>query len=353
MTQPEILPHEAPEVGVILPCTQEEFGAFISKLLGRPQVIRGIAFGVFDIARQDVENTYHLIDQRVQQNGGTLVEFNIRIGYDDNSSVELRSLAEFAAYREVRQLVSNGLTLSWTYIIRFPGAKVPEKQTIDITFSTTETSEVVYRIALPYEGFRIREPHIRYEIAHTNRTWGADMESLIDDHISTLVEKETGVRTFVAAHRGWFAGGAAIVFIVLSTLGALAAAEAIAKAQVAQIGPIVPTPNVTTAVLSQQVANLSELVANGRWHRFGFMQSLFFIVSLLGALLLSIWVSTAAENTKPSFLQLTDKSIKERAKKLEAMKKGWWNFIASLTVTVATGTLTRVVFFYVSKWWLN
>ncbi|PCC23560.1 hypothetical protein CIK78_16715 [Halomonas sp. JB37] len=114
--------------GIMLPCTPEDFGEFVSGLLGKPQTIEKGFSGPFDVSRQDVINTFHLVDQRVrQQNEASLVHFTIRILYEDSSSVLLNGLDEMEHYTEVKPLVSTGVVLSWSYLIKFQNKKNSRK----------------------------------------------------------------------------------------------------------------------------------------------------------------------------------------------------------------------------------
>jgi hypothetical protein len=138
-SNPEVLREHAAasSTAVMLPCEPDQFRDFIAGLLGKPQTIDQLIDGQYEIKKSDIENLYHLLDQRVStQSAGTLVQFSVRILYDDNSSVLLNSLADFASYNEVKPLVSVGVSLSWTFLIHFYNKKFPEKQQIDISFLT-------------------------------------------------------------------------------------------------------------------------------------------------------------------------------------------------------------------------
>src|SRR5712691_8863385 len=123
-----------PKFAVMIPCAQEDFAKFISGLLGKRQTLSRLHRAPFDVSRKEIENTYHLVHQRVtQQNEASLVQFTVRIVYDDDSSVLLNSFDDFLHYNEIRPLASIGAHLSWTYLIRFPDRKSPEKQEIEVS----------------------------------------------------------------------------------------------------------------------------------------------------------------------------------------------------------------------------
>lgn len=157
---------------VVLPCPPDQFRDFIAGLLGRAQTIESVVDGPFEVDKHSVENLFHLIQQRIgSQNEATLVQFTSRVIYNDNSSVLLNSLESFLTYNEVKPLISVGLHLSWTYLIKFQNKPFPEKQGIVISFDTTGRSmsfqgvgalQLVYRDASP----------VKLRIEHTDRTWG-------------------------------------------------------------------------------------------------------------------------------------------------------------------------------------
>ena len=135
---------EKKPLAIMLPCSQSEFGDFISGLLGKPQTIGRQFTGVFEVTKEDIENTYHLVNQRVhQQNEATLIQFTVKVVYHDNSSVLLNSFGDFLKYNEVRPIVSVAAHLNWTYLIRFRDKKSPEKQEIELSFSADWNSRYV------------------------------------------------------------------------------------------------------------------------------------------------------------------------------------------------------------------
>lgn len=123
---------------IALPCAPEDFSSFVGGLLGKPQTISKAYAGSFEIRHADLTSAYHLVVQRVrQQNQANLIQFTVRLVYDDDSSVLLNSYDDFANYSEVRPLVVTQAHLSWTFLVKFEDhRKHPEKQVIDLSFIT-------------------------------------------------------------------------------------------------------------------------------------------------------------------------------------------------------------------------
>src|SRR4051812_22283351 len=99
---------------VSLPCTPDTFKQFVSGLLGSAQTIERSFAGTFELEHSEINNIFQLVNQRVtQQNESSLLEFTIKLIYNDKSSVLLNSLSEFEHYREVRPIASSCAHLSW------------------------------------------------------------------------------------------------------------------------------------------------------------------------------------------------------------------------------------------------
>jgi hypothetical protein len=202
---------------IVLPCPPDQFREFIAGLLGRPQTISRYFVEPIEVGRADAENLYHLLEQRISsQNDATLVQFTARIVYDDDSSVLLNSFSDFAAYQEIKPLMSTGLHLSWTYLVQFQNKSFPEKQTIDVSFRAqpADGSDVRY-INEVWSFPGIRQPYLPayIRIQHTDRTWGTDIEALLSGQIKTLEQAVSRARRFANEWSG--------------TIGFLTAASAI------------------------------------------------------------------------------------------------------------------------------
>jgi hypothetical protein len=210
---------------VVLPCPPDQFREFIAGLLGRPQTIEGYVTGPFEVTRQDTENLYHLIDQRISsQNEATLVQFTARISYDDNSSVLLNSLRDFLSYNEVKPLKSTALHVSWTYLIKFPAKAFPEKQVIQATFgSGINRRSLVYREQYRFIELADEEwpgGGMTLRIEHTDRTWGTDIEGLIRGHLELLKKPVSRARRLTKRFSGTIGFiTAAIALLICLVLG--------------------------------------------------------------------------------------------------------------------------------------
>jgi hypothetical protein len=172
------------QYSIVIPCAPQDFGKFISGLLGQGQIIEGYVSDSFAVRREDIENLYHLVTQRVaQQNGGTLVQYTLRIGYDDDSSVQYSSLADFREYAEIKTRASVSYHAKWTFLIKFPDRDAPERQQVEVTFNS-RSFLLPNRVTTVFAP-RMRPVGFHFRIEHTARTWGVDIESLLSNHLRT------------------------------------------------------------------------------------------------------------------------------------------------------------------------
>lgn len=342
---------DEPSYAIALPCSQEDFGTFIGSLLGKPQTISKAYRGAFEIKREDIHNSYHLVIQRVQQqNKATLIQFSVKLVFDDNSTVLLNSYDDFFAYSEVRPLVVVQAHLSWVFIVTFQDRNHPEKQEIDLSFITTapgglaifetDDSPVIPIAKLISGGI------ISFRIRHTARTWGADIESLLTGHIKHIILPQSKSRDFAQRHSGKIAITLALTFF-LGTVGACAAsANHISIEQLQALSPLINNPNVT----DQKVDKLLELVASGFWGKYFFSVFVFTIFSFVAATLLGTWAEISADTRRPSYILLTKKSEQHKAESDKTYRFKWWSFLGSIAVSIATGIASNLLF---TNYWVG
>lgn len=324
------------QYNILLPCTPETFAEFVSSLLGSPQTIERRFIGAFELTRADVENLYHLIQQRVlQQNKASLVEFAVDILYGDGSSVRLTSLRDFQHYTEVRSLVSVGAHLTWVYLITFQDKAAPEKQQIDLTFHAGHRND-------PEESglflLNIRAGYLSFRIAHTARTWGVDLESLLAGHIDGLLKKESRAKTFIIRHSAKLGVIAALVTYLIVVFGSFLATRRFAAWQLDKI----------QAALALQVAEkidfLTARYAEGSWTQFNLLLTVFLLAALIGAIAIGLWVSDSGENRPRSFVLLSRKAEEDRVEALRKRQKQWLIFGASVITSVLSGFVANALF---------
>jgi hypothetical protein len=336
---------QKPQFSIALPCEPENFTDFISSLLGKPQTLSKAYSGSFEIKHNDIESVYNLVSQRVnQQNQASLIQFTIRLVFDDNSTVLLNSLEDFKSYTEVRPLIATQTHLSWSFLVKFQDREHPEKQEIEMSFVTkgvggiaifdSEDSPIIPISRLIGGG------HISFRVSHTARTWGADIESLLSGQIKHILLPESKVREFTRKHSGKISMALSITFFVCSIIACFYSAGKISQEQISLLKPLLDDP----AQVGQKLNMLLELMASGFWGKFFFSVFVFTIFSLFTAILLAVWVETTADTKQPSYILLTKKSEQYKEKADKKYNNKWRSFIASIIVGVSTGIVGNIIF---------
>lgn len=326
---------------VILPVSEEEFAKFIGTLLGKPQTIENVFPTPFDLEKSDIINCFHLVDQRVrQQNKATLVQFSVRINYDDSSSVLLNSLEAFETYREVKPLTSVSADLSWTYLIKFEDKEVAEKQVIELSISANNRLQYV----VANSGFvfmrstEFRRNGFVLRIQHTARTWGADIENLLAGQIRSWEKKDAPWKEFLRRFAGWIGMLTGLIFFVLLIWGYFAATSSmIADFRLAA----------EQALSGDSTSRLDFLIqASGhnpiidRQNYIG----LVIVFGLIASLILAAFVTSLGEEMPPSYLVLSEAAKRART---ESKRERRWTigyFLGSILISTASGVLSRYMF---------
>lgn len=329
---------------VMLPCEPGQFKEFISGLLGKPQTITQNMRGVFSIAKQDVINFNYLITQRIeQQNHGTLVQFTIRIVFDDGSSVLLNSLADIETYHEIRPVISTQVHLSWVFLLQFKDRSFPEKQVIDVSFTTGGGSVFSYErgeeVIVRGLGL-LQQGSAAFRIQHTARTWGSDMQALLDNHLKSILVKESSLRVFLRNHSGKFSVGTAFIIFLWASAAVYRHGQNLIEEQNRAVLKI---KGVGVDVLSK-LDYLINTVSTGLWERFFLVSLAYTLIAFVLSLAIGILIETRADTTHPSFILLTPKAELNKTTMMGKYNSKLFQFIASIAIGLFTGIVGNYIY---------
>ena len=186
--------------------TREQLQSFLRNTSKGSKVIFGALRGVFDLSRNDIENFFHLVDQRVgEQNTCSESLCEVAVYYNDGTSRKFPTVDDFNSYSETRDRVPTVLTMHIVHLIAFPDSDIPEKQQIDIEIRTSEhTSETIDMVTsdkrLRMAGDKVQigvgnentdYGMVSYTINHSRISWGLDLEGHISSQIQKLLEVPT------------------------------------------------------------------------------------------------------------------------------------------------------------------
>lgn len=339
----------AEKYAVLLPCEPDEFSHFVSGLLGKPQTIEKYFHGAFELSREQVSNTFHLVNQRInQQNVASLIQFTVKIIYDDNSSVLLNSLDDFEHYNEVRPLKSVGVTLSWTYLIRFQQKNAPERQQIDLTFraGSSGAGDLIVEdgVLISRRRSYLGPSGISLRINHTDRTWGVDIESLLTGHVKTLFVAQNKTASFLSKNSekiGLFVG---IVFFLGSIVGAYFSTRKFIDSYLRAVSSLSKGVKNHSDLLFSKIDFLMDIITKGVWPRYILSIIIFILICIIISIVLGIWVAAKADNSPRSFVLLSKSAEEEWKHILNKTKRDWLVFCVSIVASIITGILANIIF---------
>lgn len=179
--------HEDNEIA--LPVDKENLGRFVSSLLGQPQSLEKIFTKPFIANHEYFINLMALITQRLkQQNDYKIVSFNANITYTDETRRQITTFEAFQHFSETLKVKSSGLKINLVTLVNFPQKDIPEKQEIDIRFYAS--AKELRKYIVDVSGV------ISVEIRHTERTWGDDMLTIIENSFNDIWVKESIQKRF-------------------------------------------------------------------------------------------------------------------------------------------------------------
>lgn len=342
---PTIEIHDPQKGYLTLPFDAEQFQQFIKGLLGKPQTITKRIRGSFEIQLKDLQNFHDLIEQRItQQNGGKLIQLKTKIIYNDESSVLLSSYEELVTYNEVKPVISVAVRMSWSYLIKFQEKDVPEKQEIELAFISNPIPNVVEEddipIIFPQSG------QIRLAIQHTARTWGSDIEALLTNQINSILIKPKRIVNFFKKHSTKLGTIVAALFLIGSLLGIYIANKKFNYNQVEKVSGLTSDPNVS---LSQKTDYLLNFLAKNDQSYISIYNQVFFLFSLVIAIILGFWVESLADYKQNSFVILTREAKQNADRVRRKQEKRPLIFLFSLLISIVTGVLSNYLFAWITK----
>jgi hypothetical protein len=274
-----------------------------------------------------------------------LIQFTSTIHFDDGTSVEVESLDGLKTYSEVRPLVSTGVVLTWVYLVSFNNVPTPEKQQIEVKIDTRA------RPRKPVHPFPFGEPEedaISYRVSYTARTWGADIENLLRDHIRSLIIPEhSNLRSFVRRWRTYVMNFIALtsfaVFLRVGKSGAdwISRRTSANYDQIADAG-LSPTDQIIKK-LDYMYSTLSGTV---------FVSAMAVILLYLGGTLIISYIAESAISDeiappRPAFVLLTRNAEYAKRAALKKYEKNWTVFFATFAVASLAGVAGNILTWYI------
>jgi hypothetical protein len=349
-TLPSVTNNES--INLSLPIKKRELGNFISGLLGQQQTIERDINAKFDINHLWVMNLHEMINQRIlQQADAHLTDFSAVIYLEKGLKRKFKSVEALRTYSETKKLIPIGIKIIWFYLIHFPNKNYPEKQ--QITFSaqihaqsrsklhdSSKRNKSESVIANSIIAASIHST-INYQIDHTERTWGDDIETIISNEVHDIIRDETLKDTLFNYSRLILSLG--ILFFSFSypiyskytsqnsTIDKLMQ-DYIVKLQKSDLDSI--------AVVNEKVDYLATMI-NVLGSRDG---ELFELLLFMFGPIISIVILRITRKNTSSFLVFSKQSEEQRKLKLKKEKRSFVILIASFALSILTGIVANYGF---------
>jgi len=172
---------------------------------------------------------------------------------------------------------------------------------------------------------------VRTDINHTARTWGVDIDSLLDGHIKTLRRKQGVLRKWISNHSGRVGIIAGSFFLISTYLAGYRAANGFLNEQLLRLQHFAQPTGTAAPTISDKLDFMLQLIAEGSWARFSFFIGMSAVFLLLFSVIFGIVIGTFAENSPCSFVVLSDRAKERREETLRKESRRWLSFLGSLS----------------------
>lgn len=333
---------ENEEQMVQVPIKRKDFGDFITNLLGQPETIRDKKIGTYTANLEWLIHLHHLLDQRIkQQANSSLVDFSAFFNYVDAPERKLTSIDSFLAFNEVKIVKTKGVKLTWTYLISFPNKPTPEKQEISLTLQKDRTEIVHLGGSRVTRHTTSKNGLAAYSISHTERTWGDDIQTLIDKELDNLFEKDKWYEKAI----GWFVIFLSLAFFVAGIIVPDLVEQLIIERDINEIYSSLLPDGSTLSNLSmdEKITLIAELLdPNNQLHRVNIWYR---AVSFICGVFLAGFTVASFERVKESFIIVTAEDKKHQKLCRSKNNMSLVKKVFSFSIAVAAGVLGNYAYY--------
>lgn len=345
---------------LVIPCPPDQFGEFISNLLGKPQIISKVIPGNFSVSHEEICNFFHIIQHRVhEQQQASLVQFAVKTFYNDGSAFEVNSIEEFVSYAEIKPLIPVSISIIWVYLVKFSNRNAPERQQIDVSIrinnkkydgnhlnvDDTDDFAVGAIQARRFGPFSPNTGFITFRISHTARSWGMDIEGLLTTHTNNIVrDKENRFREWIRRRAGTL--GFLIFFLNLVFFLSVGYRILVSQWQnrMNEYRRLLIGSSETMVSLQTKIDFVAERLT-GRDTLFWVVMGITYIlISIILCSFIGLFSCDKAESNMPSFIVLSKKSSDYRDNVMRSYHKNFMTFSITFVYSLASGVLGNILF---------
>lgn len=346
------------EMSLNIPINKKELGEFIYGLLGQQQSIERIYNIKFDINHNWLINLHELLNQRVhRQADATLVSFTLVVYLEEGLKRTFTSIEAFKAYSETRKQLPVGVKIVWGYLVQFPDKEHPEKQQISFSAhkhsDSSEDKKEISKNKYSLESILNRmlsseseRSSIRFQIDHTERTWGDDLEVIISNHIDEISRKDSSTDVLYDLSRFLLAlliFGAGIFYPLFLKLVNYSEKIHNVISDYLLLSNVEP---ISLDLINTKINKISELVALNATKD---ENSFFIAISMVVGTIIAIVMLELTKRKTFSFLVLSNESVKYREDKLKKEKRSGIILIASFGISIIGSIIASYSYTWLSN----
>jgi len=344
---------EDDEVAIFLPIKKKDFGGFISGLLGQQQSIERDILIKFDINHAWLVNLHEMISQRIhQQAEAHLTSFTTVIYFEDGLKRTFTSVDAFKSYSETKKLIPVGVKVIWYYLIKFPGKNLPEKQQITFSASIYSLKDKQSKYSKLESGILntiIGESEIsalNYQIDHTERTWGDDIEAIISNQVNEVIRGSQIKDTLFNLSRILLALMVIIFCLIYPVYNDISGTNKLMSEALINYSALRDSVGSSINSVNKKldhIVNMIDILSRRNDSRLGGLLILF-----SGPAFAFILLRLTRKDTH-SFLVFSKESEKNRELKLKQERRSTWILIGSFALSVLAGIIGNYSFAWMIK----
>ena len=338
---------ETSTYNIMLPCTQDDFAQFMSGLLGKSQTNEKKISGSFVIKQRDISDIYSLLEQRIkQQNNGNLLQFSVKVFFDDDSSSLFTDINSFLTSRDIYSRKTIRIFMQWVYLIKFEDKKIPEKQTISVACQSNSYS-LSDNIILPYS--KKTYGNIFISIEHTARTWSNDIEMLLTKYFEKKQIIPRKLKTFMFNNSGKFGTIFGIVLFAIFIIGGFVSGNIISS----HISNNALSLVNSTDEIEKKIDIIINLFSQSIWPKYYFIFIWYLIISVILSIVFGMTLSDKISDPNEFHIiitevdeQIYDDIIKEKSKEPKSI-------LINVIFGILTGLIGNFLFYLITNYFLK
>lgn len=324
---------------------KKDFGDFVTSLLGQPETIVERKSGTFEATYEWLVHLHHLLDQRIKQQAHSdLVDFSVIFNYSDGPDRKITTIDGFLNFNEAKLVTTKSIKLTWTYLVNFPNKPTPEKQEISLRLITDRTEVLTIGSSSVIRQTTNKNGLASYSIAHTERTWGDDISSLLGREVESIFIKGNWYskifeNTIIFVALGLFSAGLYVPDYV---------DQLIKEKETAQIFlNIVPNGGTVESLSVDEKLNLTLklLDPNNQLQKVG---ACYRVLSFVGGVFLAVFTIVLFEKETPSFIVITNEDKKKKKQHERKDTTSLVKKIVSFVVAVGAGVAGNYLYYFLN-----